>query len=957
MPDQLPPELVPPSHKDLGDSVTFLKDLLKNDTNVRSTSGIDFNTGERDPISYLPTRSFRDSPSSDSSSRRDATIYRHEDKDPGTYKSSNRHFDRNKVRFGDESPSSDLSDIKRQLENTNKMLDKARSDQASRTAEDDALDQEMDDLKFRVRRIQDDIEYVSRGPRSASKDEERRKLERDLLYLLHEKVPDVEKKIEERDRRKQREKDEWARDRDRRNDRYGGKYDDDKYSSSRYGSEYDRRDRDRDDRRDDGDRGYQRGTFDRDDRSYGRDRDEDRDRERDRDYDRDRDRDRPSERTRTPPAKARSPPPSSSPVASAPPGRASPAPRGTTPAPPKSMTPEEKAAFIRAQAQLRLQERMKALGVAGTSTTTVDTTVEDRLAKERQEAEEKAKQAEAEAEERDKVRRQRLEDAKALKSGSTPAPVKPATPAPPPAAPAPPIAAPAPAARAAPAPRPVARQAAPPPPTRTNRPGAVPARASPAAAPPASSPSFEPPPVKRPIVDEEDEEIKRRETALQERAARLAELERQEEQARLQEEQMQARRQAFLDAKNAAAQPAVQAPPQPPPATRAAIPPPNRARASPLPPPAKTLPPPSPAPPTPRVEPVAIAPPAAEAPPPPPPPPPAPPAPPVAASATSPPVTSPGTGASTNPFHLMSQKGTPTAQSATSPSANGASTNPFFNRGAPAAAAPAVAPPAVATPPVALNVPKPGPYNKAPGNESDDWDEIEEKEDEDSSDDEYTASRGARNALAGKLFSGLLPTSRPTSAAANSSPATPATPAAPPPAAPAPPPPPSAPATPPMLSFAAPTAVPADRGSLLSAIAGGARLKKTVTIDKSAPPVSGKVLGDPSAPVPAYRPPSPPSPPPAPRAVVEEYSNGPASQPDQTANNRQSVDWYAGLATDGIAKYAAEEHLASHAEVDEEEESYPTIPNITIDEHVDANHTAQAADDESMADIDLTTGK
>jgi hypothetical protein len=54
------------------------------------------------------------------------------------------------------------------------MLDKA----VWRGRDDDDLDREMEDLKYEVRRVQDDLEYVSRGPRTGSKDAERRKLER-----------------------------------------------------------------------------------------------------------------------------------------------------------------------------------------------------------------------------------------------------------------------------------------------------------------------------------------------------------------------------------------------------------------------------------------------------------------------------------------------------------------------------------------------------------------------------------------------------------------------------------------------------------------------------------------------------------------------------------------------------------------------------------------------------------
>ena len=153
------------------------------------------------------------------------------------------------------------------------MLDRAVEVDASRAAEDEALDRELDDLKYRVKRVQEDLDYVSRGPRTSKKDEEKRKLERALLQLLHERVPEVERKIKARDERKEREKRQWQRDRDRANERFG-KYDDkeDRYSSRRY---------------DDDDRSYSRGSYDRSDKEYdGGSYRRDRSRSRDRDYDR-----------------------------------------------------------------------------------------------------------------------------------------------------------------------------------------------------------------------------------------------------------------------------------------------------------------------------------------------------------------------------------------------------------------------------------------------------------------------------------------------------------------------------------------------------------------------------------------------------------------------------------------------------------------------------------------------
>ncbi|KAH9056781.1 hypothetical protein EDB87DRAFT_1579148 [Lactarius vividus] len=356
IPDELAAELVPPSHRDLDTSVNFVKNILQNEpSRARSPTGLDA------PVSRLPNRSLHTSSAPDAGGRQDATVYKHTDEEPagGYYAPRSQHVDRSAVRASAErdSPSADLDDMKQRLENTARMLDRATEESALRTAEDDALDREMSDLKWNVKRVQEDLEYVSRGPRSYRSDEECRRLERELLDLMLDHVSAVEKKLAEREERQQRErqKREWDRDRDQRNETFG-RIDDrdrdrDRYGSSysrnedrdRYGSSYDRdRERERD-YRDDHSRDFER------DRSY-----RDRSCSRYRDYER--------EHKRSPVA-ARSPPPP--PPAAA---RSAPLPR-PLPLP---------------QPRRRTAERMAAMGLSAppSSTTpkpTLDTSTEDRL--------------------------------------------------------------------------------------------------------------------------------------------------------------------------------------------------------------------------------------------------------------------------------------------------------------------------------------------------------------------------------------------------------------------------------------------------------------------------------------------------------------------------------------------------------------------------------------------------
>ncbi|KAI6142281.1 hypothetical protein EDD17DRAFT_253805 [Pisolithus thermaeus] len=934
IPDELPPELVPPSSRDLDTSVNFLKDILKNDTRAKSPSALDT------PVSRLKERSFT-SPSTtltQQGGRQDATVYRHEDVPPpgGFYQSSVRHIDRNAVRSqsDDANPAtSDIASLKRQLLNTQQMLD----DKLSSERESDQLDRDLEDLRYRIKRLQEDLEYVSRGPRTTTKDEERRRLERELLRLMHEEVPELERKAEEREARREREKRKWANERDKRNERFGrfageegGRYSpasESRYVSendrpySRSGSKYERDERDYYDR--DGEKSYTSG-------------------EGGRQYDRENVGVRSA--ARSPPAATPSIPSVTrvnSPPAVAPSKSRSPAPQL------KNMTPEQRKVFIQAEAKRRLEERMQALGVSTPTPTaavspTLDTSVEDRLEKEKREAEEKAREAERQAEEREQLRRQKLEAERAIKGGRSPAPTPtPTTTAPAPSpAPVPtrtaaasrPVSTPTtPATKAAP-PAPKSRAPAPPPPRKGAAPRTPAAAAAPVPvpvpAPPvqASVPPPAPPAPTKPEEDPEDVALKAREEALRKkREEREALLRKLEEEERMNEEAYQQRRNQFLAAKSAAS-----------PATSVV----SAAQSSPVPPapPAPPAPPvfsppvDSPVPPTPEVE-------AEEAVPAPPPPPP--PAPPASVAADKP---------SNNPFNRLKKDGNAPTPEITSISSNVGNSNPFFrSQTAPLPSAP--------TPPKSPGVPPPvkTTYHTVPSGSDDDWDDVVEKE-EDSSSDEELATRDTRVGLAQQLFGSLLP-ARPQSAGpAPQSTGKPVSPTPPPltaPPAPAAPPPPPAPVAPaPSKSPApvAPSAAPENRSALLSAIQGGAVLRKTVTNDRSAAATAGRVVGDNT--VPAHinstpRMPSPPSPslPPAPSAT--EASEPPPVGLTPTSKHRpmESVDWFNGLAADHAGQVTPD-HLP---ETVEEEEYVEDVPAIRVSEHV------PDGDPDFMADVDSST--
>ena len=695
---------------------------------------------------------------------------------------------------------------------------------------------------------------------------------------MHKRLPELERKIEDRERRREREKREWEDARNKRNERHG-RYDDrdDRYSTSTSSRQYRRE-------RDDEDPGYSRGSYGRNDLQES----SRRDRSRDREY----------ERPRTPPA-SRSPPapppavPSTLPPPPSPRPNASPAPNT------KKMTTEERQAFLRAEAKRRIDARTQALGLSpAVSSPSLDTTVEERLAQERKEAEEKARQAEQQAEERKRLRKERLEAEKASDGGkTTPGPTPTAT-----------VTVPAIPAPTRPQPPPVKSRAPPPP---------LPKKAPVSRPPVVTLPSVPPAPAQQvtvaaptlPEIDPEEEKIRAREETLRNqreaRAKRLRQLEQEEEEARRAEELYQARRQAFLNTQN-------QSPTN--------LAPPTAGRPAELSVVATDVPPQLP---------------------------------PQPAAASSPSIDK----SNRNPFSRLMKDGGASFSAEVTPSTN-ETKNPFPRSN------PVPPPPPKSPTPAAVKTP----YHTAPGDSDDDWEPIDEKIEDDSSDDEIRSSRDTRSKIAQQLFGNILParpqsaeagsTARPASAGpTRSTPPAPSPPLAPPAAVIVPPAPPAAPMAAPIPPPAAPpgpiAAPPAvgDVSALMRSIQGGLRLKKTQTVDRSGPALSGKVLGDQAPPSRINVVPRPASPP---NLIADSL---PASVPmsnDGTSisSHRQSVDWYAGLAAD----QGAVSHLPPMAEEDEKEVvgepeyTVPSVPQIQVVEPVAEAHA------DPLADIDKSVG-
>ncbi|KDE02848.1 hypothetical protein MVLG_06638 [Microbotryum lychnidis-dioicae p1A1 Lamole] len=881
IPQTLPPEMAPPSARDLDDSVGFLTNLLKNDNNQRSTNQ-DFDGGRG---SMAKARSLHDTaPRRD---RKDATVFRNDDDEARTvYKSSARHLNQDQIRSRSEtdSASSDLDDIRNRLRTTRSTLDRSRD----QDDEDEDLKDQLRNMKRRIQRVQDDIDHnLGSGRRTTAKEDERRKLERELLRLEYEELPELERRIKEKERDKKRDQRKYALERDSRNndsDRYGDR---DQYSTRK--DPYESRSSSR---RESPERGYNRGTYDNED---GREK---------RSRDRDDDHYTSPSRGITSPSRARTEPP--------PPPPAPASERATPPPPPpapvaalkspavdtRSMTPTERQAHIRAQAQARIQERLRALGVAAPASgeNAVDTSVADRLEKDKAEAAAKAAKADEDLKAKELERQAKLEREK-LRGIAIEQSIN-----------------------------------------SQNEAAVEQVREEVNAAAPESMIAK----AANEQLDVEEDALARREAQLkrekEERMARIKQLEQEAHEA----EENYARSKAMFAPKIAKV-----APPPPAPRARPAAPP---FRTAPAPASAtkpavdddETAPPaPRAADPAPAVISSFLSPPVARSD--------------VGAVGASP------SSESKNPFYRLQQGGASPAATSAAPAASpSGKPNPFFASSSPPAGPPAPSAPLLApVSPAQTALRQPGlvvkPEYRSPPVDDDDWDAKEKDVDESDSDDEIGGLRAAQANLAAKLFQGLgLGPARPASAQGNTpTRSTAASPDLGAPAAPPAPPAPSAPAASPTPkaapAFVVPTEAP-PRSALLGAIQGGLTLRKTETKDKSGPAVTGSVIDDPSPPVRTHRAPSPSSAFAGPAAQVAPAANGGGSFGESHYNaNRQSIAWLGSMAAvEGSSQNAQTfSNIATVAEDEEpaEEAKSSTFPAIV----------AASNEDDPLAPFDMTT--
>ncbi|RAL15674.1 actin cytoskeleton-regulatory complex protein PAN1 [Aspergillus homomorphus CBS 101889] len=200
VPSRLPPELVPPSTRNLNDSIGTIKSMLSQDAETRKASGA-FLQPQKTGVSYLKEHSFRGGAASPGAGRKDATLFKNNDEAAAGYRSSARR----RLGSSGRTPSPTTSQtseeelsveqLKKKLREAQIMLDAVDFQDENQAEEDDALDRrdrrEAESLMDRIRRVQDDIDtHPDAFLRNLDSGAERRSLRRQL-QAYEDQVPQV----------------------------------------------------------------------------------------------------------------------------------------------------------------------------------------------------------------------------------------------------------------------------------------------------------------------------------------------------------------------------------------------------------------------------------------------------------------------------------------------------------------------------------------------------------------------------------------------------------------------------------------------------------------------------------------------------------------------------------------------------------------------------------------------
>ena len=202
VPNQLPPELIPPSTRNLNSSIDRMKGLLSEDAQERKSTGA-FLQPQKTGVSYLKSHSFRaGSPGAGAGGRKDATVFKNNDDDVGYKSSARRRVGRdNEARSPSPAGSARSADemsteqLKKAIREKQVLLDAMDFEDEGHADEEDALDRkdrkESEELFRRIRRMQEDIDsHPNSVYKTSDSDAERRSLQRQLRGLS-DRLPEL----------------------------------------------------------------------------------------------------------------------------------------------------------------------------------------------------------------------------------------------------------------------------------------------------------------------------------------------------------------------------------------------------------------------------------------------------------------------------------------------------------------------------------------------------------------------------------------------------------------------------------------------------------------------------------------------------------------------------------------------------------------------------------------------
>lgn len=196
LPNRLPPELVPPSSRNISDSISQVKSYLRTDAENRRSNGSTL-LPQQTGVSYLKARSFR---TGSAQFKKDATVFKNNDDEAGVYVSNARHRSANRDSSRASSTSSStsrskpskvetLEDLRKAVREKQILLDAVDVEDEEMFEKDSFLERrdrdEADDLLRKIRRVQEELDSDPRSAiRSVDDGAERRELRRQLQYML-----------------------------------------------------------------------------------------------------------------------------------------------------------------------------------------------------------------------------------------------------------------------------------------------------------------------------------------------------------------------------------------------------------------------------------------------------------------------------------------------------------------------------------------------------------------------------------------------------------------------------------------------------------------------------------------------------------------------------------------------------------------------------------------------------